>query len=210
MLSPARNPLAAPSPALAAAIVKEWEALGEAKPAPEKLPLTGFAALVADILHLQRQEVVTELLAYGETDLLCYREAEDAALEAQQAALWQPWIRWAEQKLGTKYHLAGGIMPVTQPAENYLKHQQAIAALSDWQLAALAVVVKSTTSLILGLAFIAGELDAPTLFTLARLEEAHNTRKWGEDAEAAAKAARLSEELQNAAYWRDLLGGSTA
>ena len=205
LLSPARKPLLLPNAALAQAIMAEWAALGEEKPDPQKLPLTGFAALTLDIITPQRAAIIEELLEYGETDLLFYREENAEALQIQQAKEWQPWVQWAEQRLGTHYHIAGGIIPVAQPAENAAKHLAAIEALTDWQLACLAVVVKGTTSLILGLAFMEGHLNAANLFPLAWLEESHNLSQWGEDAEIAAKAAKLRVELEAAEHWLRLL-----
>lgn len=199
--TPARNPLVLPTTALADAIMAEWAALKGEKPDPQKLPLTGFAALTLDIITPQRAAIIEELLEYGETDLLFYREENAEALQIQQAKEWQSWIGWAQERFGTNYHIAGGIIPVAQPAENAAKHLAAIEALDDWQLACLAVVVKGTTSLILGLAFMEGALNATSLFPLAWLEESHNIQQWGEDAEIAAKAAKLKAELEAAERW---------
>lgn len=209
LYTPARNPLVLPNPSLAEAVSAEWEALGTTKPDPGLLPLTSFAALTLDVMANQRESVLEELLEYGETDLLFYREDSAEELQLQQAREWQSWIQWAEKRFATEYHLAGGIMPITQPETNHAKHRAIIEKLDNWQLSCLAVVVKSTTSLLLGIAFVEGVLDAKRLYILARLEEEWNIRQWGEDAEATEKADRLRADLEAAERWRNLLVSTT-
>lgn len=204
LMTPAKQPLSAPNQAVVDAIIAEWEALGEAKPNPRLLPLTGFAALTIDLITPQREAVIAELLEYGETDLLLYRDETSSPLFTQQQQAWEPWLRWAENKLGTSYVVATGIVPVVQPAENAAKYRNMLESLSSWQLACLATVVKPTTSLILGLAFLLRAMDASQLFYLSRLEESHNIAQWGEDEEATAKAASLQQDLEAAQKWRDL------
>jgi chaperone required for assembly of F1-ATPase len=203
LLTPARQPLSAPNQMVADAIVAEWEALGDTKIQPHLLPMTGYAALTIDLVIPQRAAVTEELLEYGETDLLCYWGEEELAV--RQQSQWQPWITWAEKRFGTHYHLGTGIVPVAQPSPNSLKHQAAMAALSPWQLACLAAVVKPATSLILGLAFVHHALNADELFHLSRLEEEYNIEHWGLEEEAEERANNLLRDLQAAERWRDLL-----
>lgn len=205
LLTPARHPLVAPTPKAVAAMLAEWEALEDAKPQPHLLPLTGFAALTLDVVVPHREEVIEELLEYGETDLLCYREAEVPALRECQQQEWQPWLHWAEARFGTQYHIAAGIVPVAQPSTNRAKHRAALEALSPWELACLAAVVKPATSLILGLAFLAGTLGGEELFHLSRLEEEENIRRWGLEEDAEERAENLRRDLLAAQRWRDLL-----
>lgn len=234
LMTPAKQPLSAPNQAVADAIAAEWAVLGnddlsllsrtseartsdqvgaqparrqepKAMSAYQKLPLTGFSALTIDLITPQREAVTEELLEYGETDLLLYREDVEATLSARQVKEWNPWIEWAKQQFHTHYELGIGIVPVAQPISNADKHLAAIEALSPWQLACLAVVVKPTTSLILGLAFMRGALSAEELFHLSRLEEEYNIERWGLEEDAEEAANNLLRDLQAAQRWRDLL-----
>ena len=54
-------------------------------------------------------------------------------------------------------------------------------------------------SLILGLAFVQGALDAKSLFELSFLDEIYQGEKWGEDAEAVQRLENIQAEL-NAAH----------
>ena len=202
--TPAKRALIVESEALAQAIADEWQAQGE-QIDKTLLPMTSYASLAIDIAQTQRQALCDELLEYGETDLLFYHEDQEAALAERQQQQWQPWLEWAQQRYGTRYEVAAGVMPVSQPADNAAAHGEALDALDCWQLATLAATVKPTTSLILSLAFLAGELDAGQLYDLSRLEEQFNIERWGEDAEAAHAAESLKQELQSLERWRALL-----
>lgn len=202
--TPAKNPLMAPNETTAIAMVEEWQGQGD-EIDKMSLPMTSFASLAIDIAGPQRDALIEELLEYGETDLLFYRDDNEVALQEQQKQEWQPWIDWAQKEYDTHYILAGGIMPVAQPAENRAKHRMALNQLNQWQLAGLAAVVKPTTSLILGLAFLRQKLDDGELYRLSRLEESFNVAKWGEDNEARQAAENVAVELRLVAMWLNLL-----
>ena len=77
--------------------------------------------------------------------------------------------------------------------------REAIAAQSDFNLAALHVLASVTGSLVLGLAVLDGRLTAEDAFALSRLDEAYQAEQWGSDREAEARAAHLAAEMRNAA-----------
>ena len=199
--SPARKPLLVPTQAAAELIAAEWNAQGETID-KRSLRLTGFAALAVDV---ERAVSAGELLGYGETDLLLYREDAEAALQEEQRTEWDPWLRWAEVRFGTQYRLAEGVMPVEQPEGNLAAHAAVLEGLDGFALALLAAVVKPTTSLLLGLAFWQGELAAAEMLRLSQLEEAYNQRRWGVDGEAAARHAGLVAEFAAAEQWRSAI-----
>lgn len=204
--TPGRHRLIVPKEGLAEAIAEEWRAQGEDID-KDALPLTGFTALALDVALPQRAAVIEELLDYGETDLLFYREDKEAALQQQQTEHWQPWVEWAQKEFGTRYVIAAGIMPEEQPVANRTMHSERIEECYDhWSISGLAAVTKATASLILGHGFMQGALDTEQLFFLSRLEEEANFARWGEDAEAGAKAEKLRADLAQARRWRDLLG----
>lgn len=201
--TPAKHQVMLPNQALAQAIADEWNAQGN-EIDKNTLPLTGMASLAIDIAAPRRNELLVELLDYGDTDLLYYR-SDDEALNQQQHVKWQPWLNNAQVVFGTRYEATNSIMPITQAPENHEKHLALIETLDQWQLALLAAVVKPTTSLILGWFFVQGELDDAKMFELSQMEEAFNHAQWGEDAEAKQKADAIRADLATAAHWRSLL-----
>ncbi len=66
---------------------------------------------------------------------------------------------------------------------------------SDFELAALHAAAAITGSLVLALALAGRRLTAAEAFAAAHIDEAFQAEKWGTDAEAAARAARLAAEL---------------
>jgi chaperone required for assembly of F1-ATPase len=202
--SPAKHPIILPNQTLAKAVAEEWNAQGE-EIDKATLPLTGMASLALDIAEPRRHELLVELLEYGETDLMFYHALEEE-LAAQQRLKWQPWLNRAQVDFGTRYEVTQSIIPVSQQPENKEKHLAKLDELDHWQLAVLAGVVKPTTSLLLGWFFLEKELDATSLFDLSRLEESHNAKEWGEDADAKEKADAILKDLEIAQQFRDGLG----
>lgn len=168
-------------------------------------PLTALAALAIDVIATQRESVENELLAYGETDQLLYREDREAALQELQRETLDTWVAWAESRFGVKHALAAGIMPVRQPEGNHAQYQKALRAYNHWQLAALAAITKPTCSLILALAVVEKALTAEQAFALSRLDEEFQAERWGEDEEAAQKKHTALAELTAAGQWLALL-----
>ncbi|MDG1287679.1 MAG: ATP12 family protein [Rickettsiales bacterium] len=201
--TPAKNKVVLPNDALAQLIADEWNAVGD-KIDKNKLPLTGMASLAIDIALPRRNELIVELLEYGETDLMFYH-AMDEDLSAEQRLKWQPWLNRAQVEFGTRYEVTNSIMPVAQADENKVKHVELLDTLDQWNLALLAAVVKPSTSLLLGWYFIQNELDDAKLFDLSRLEETFNMQKWGEQYEAKEKAEDIRADLAISALWRSLL-----
>ena len=203
LTTPAKNKVILPNHALAQAVADEWNAVGE-QIDKNKLPLTGMASLAIDIAEPRRNELLVELLEYGETDLLFYHDMDEELTQLQRTQ-WQPWINHAQVEFGTRYEVTQSIMPITQALENQAKHLAKLETLDAWNLALLAAVVKPTTSLILGWFFVQNKLDVDEIFALSRLEESHNITKWGEDSDAKEKADSIHADLTVSALWRSKL-----
>lgn len=89
MRTPHRAPLAVASTALAEAIAAEWQAQGETID-PRAMPMTGLANAAIDLATPDPAVFAEPIAAYAATDLLCYRDDRDAALQAEQVAAWNP------------------------------------------------------------------------------------------------------------------------
>ena len=76
----------------------------------------------------------------------------------------------------------------------------------DLALAALALAVKASGSLVIGLALGRGRLDAAGAFEAAELHETHQIEAWGEDAEATRRRTGVQTDLETAARAFALLG----
>ena len=96
-------------------------------------------------------------------------------------------------------------MPITQADLNVPKLETAISALTDWELGVLVRAASLGGSLVLGLAFVTGKLDAARLFSLSFLDELYQGEKWGEDAEAVQRLNNIRAELDAAHVFLTLI-----
>src|SRR3546814_8365484 len=80
------------------------------------MPLTGIANAATDLAASDPAAFAAPIAAYAASDLFCYRDDRDAALQAEQAAAWDPLLAWAEGRHGIAFTRTQGVLPVDQPA----------------------------------------------------------------------------------------------
>jgi chaperone required for assembly of F1-ATPase len=182
---------------LASAIAGEWRA-ANATIIPDDLPLTRLAGAALERIAPDPDALRHNLLAYGATDLLCYRAAPPDALAAHQHTNWQPWIDWAAKQYGAHLSITTGIIAITQPPAALQAMETILAQQDNWALAGLGVAVPALGSLVLGLATIAGALNATAAHDLARLDQAWQEQQWGIDAEAARQRDTIARDIASA------------
>jgi len=199
-------PLILPFENLASAVAAEWAAQGETIH-PETMPLTGFCCSAIDTVANGRTAIINQLVKYAESDLLCYRADKSEDLQNHQQTYWQPLLDWAVDTHGARLCVTQGVVPVEQPPEAIANLRIAVEGLDDFHLTALASVSQVAGSLIIGLCVIAGRLDADAAFKASQLDEAWQSKKWGEDSENAKRSAALHEELRDAVRFLDLVRG---
>jgi chaperone required for assembly of F1-ATPase len=192
--TPARALLALPTRKLADGIADEWRAQEDVLD-PTTMPLTRFAYAAIDVAPTHRARLTDEILAYGKSDLLCYRAEAPAALITRQNDAWNPLLDWAAQRFGARLWTGTGIAFVDQPAESQAAFAKAVEGRGDFALVGLHGAASLTGSLVLGLALVEGRLSAEKAFALSCLDEIFQAEAWGRDAEAAARAERLGAEL---------------
>jgi chaperone required for assembly of F1-ATPase len=206
MRSPAGRPFTVPTQALARAIAEEWAAVpdkGEIK--PDRMPLTRLAMTGLDRAADQRPKVIADIAAYGASDLLCYRATEPPELVARQSAGWDPLVVWAKDAHGSVLAVTTGIMPVDQPQEAVDALRKPIETVGDLELSALFQLVTGFGSLVLGVAVLLGRLTAEQGHDLAEIDAQWQIERWGEDAEAQARRARLRADMLAAGRFLTLL-----
>ena len=202
--SPAGTLAHMPSRALAAAVAAEWQAQ-EQEIKPASMPLFSLSVTVIYRVTPQRAAILQELEAYGGNDLLCYHDSDDSELAARQQRVWMPWIDWARDSLGADLQVATGIMPVSQSAAACATLGEAAASFDDWVLGILHRTVTLGGSMVLGLAFINGKMEANALFDAAFLDELWQAEKWGSDWEAEDRRAGIKSELADAERFLQLV-----
>lgn len=181
--TPERAVLAVPSGPLARAIAAEWDEQGE-EVAPRAMPLMRLAATAIDRVPAQRGEVIDAVVAYAETDLVCYRTESPAELAKRQEQSWQPVLDWLASTHGIILRPTVGIMPRAQDADAVARVRAVVDAFDDFTLAALQSATGAAGSVALALALTEGVLDAEQTTFAAYLEELYQAELWGDDEEA--------------------------
>ena len=203
--TPKKRPLAMPTPALAARLAAEWDGQGEAiKPAD--MPFTRLANAAIDGVADTMDSTRATLAAYAQSDLVCFRAEASGELIGAQALGYDPVLAFAEDRLGARFILGRGIIPVRQAPETLAKVRQAFDAIaSPFALTALHTLVSMTGSALLGLSLWERAFDAEPVWRLAHIDEDHQIALWGVDDEAAARRALHKRDFDVAAEVIDAL-----
>ncbi len=192
--TPARAEMLLPNERLANAIAEEWRAQGE-KLRPDTMPLTRLANTAADRAAPARAEMVERIMAFGRSDLVCYRAESPRELAGRQAEIWDPLLAWLREEHGADLRAREGIAFIEQPDAALQTLARAIDAHGDFGLAALYAASSLSGSAVIALALAEGRLDADAAFAAAYLDEVYQAAKWGADHEAEARHRRVAVEL---------------
>lgn len=202
--TPSKNTLTIPTKALAEAICKEWNALDDVIN-PDLLPLTKTANSAIEKTAPNRDAIITELVSFGETDLLCYQQEFPAGLQKLQELHWNPILLWAKNLWNVEYAVTYGINHVKQDVEILNHYKLYLEQLDAHALSAFYLITTATGSLLIALAYHAGMLSSNGLIKAAFVDEDWQTGQWGEDEEAAQIRQFKIAEINSFCTYLDLL-----
>lgn len=171
------------SPRLAEALAGEWRGQGETVD-PAAFGLRDLADFAIDVVAPDPAAAIARLLAFAETDTLCYRAEPDEPLAARQRALWEPLLKAAEARHGVRFERVAGVIHRAQPAATLAALRASLKARDACAIAALQTLASLAASLTVALAALEPGADAATLWAAANLEEDWQAEQWGADAEA--------------------------
>lgn len=202
--TPAGSPLAVPTEALAQALVAEWQGVGEFID-PAAMPITRIVNSALDGVAREVEAVREEIVKYAGSDLLCYRAGDPQSLAAEQMASWDPVLDWVRDHWDVRFSLAEGVMFVAQSETTLAAVRERVAEVpAPLRLAGLHVMTTLTGSALLALAVLHGRLSAEEAWAAAHVDEDHQIRAWGSDAEAMARRDRRWKEMRAAATVAEL------
>lgn len=200
--------LLVPGAALADAIAAEWRKAGDGAKGGEmnwdQVPLTRLAGTAQERILPDPAPVAAGIARYGESDLLCYRAPHPQPLIVRQARAWQPLLDWAAHEYGARLRVAEGVMHLEQDQEALEALRQVVKRHDAWELAALGLAVPALGSLVLGLALLAGRLEAKEAHALATLDDEWQREHWGDDQVDASRLMRLGADVALAARFSAL------
>lgn len=178
-------PQLAPTRALGEALAAEWRRQGE-QIDPRSLPLRDMADYAIDIVTPGPAAVAQGLVAYAETDTLCYRADPDEPLHARQQEVWEPLLASFEAAHGVTFTRVSGVLHRPQPPATLAALHTRLLALDPFTLAAVEAMTKLAASLVTALAALdaQGEEEPLALWQAVCLEEEWQAELWGRDWEA--------------------------
>jgi chaperone required for assembly of F1-ATPase len=208
MKTPMGATLLAENEKIADELVREWAAQKD-KIDPESMPLTQIITTKIDRVEREREAMETALMKYLNTDLLCYR-ADEKKIAKKQALLWDPPLAWFKKHFGAALETTTDLKALTQPPQAHQAVEKYIGQLNDDVFAILQLVTALGGSVVLGLAFIAHEIDADIVYDAAHVEESHKAEIYNEKLYGAApheekSRAAMRRDLAAAEQYRDLL-----
>ncbi len=188
---------------LAAAIAEEWNAQGDAINFAA-MPMTRFAMTAID-LAADAGGWRDTIVSYLKSDLVCYRASGPSALVERQRAAFDPLLEWAANSCGLILLAGEGVSFIPQPEGLIAAGEKALAGFSGDQLLGVKAAAESSGSAVIALALARRVFAADALFRASRVDEDFQAGRWGEDAEARARAERLKTDFHNAARFLSLL-----
>ena len=195
--TPSGAVLSLPTAALAKAITKEWAVQTDTID-PFTMPIMQLACTALDQVIPNRTAVVSDTVAYGCNDLLCYRAEEPAELVQKQADAWQPILDWLSANFDINLAVTKGIMHVTQDDDAIAALNQTVAALDAFPLTAVARMTQVFGSLALALAVSRSHISWAEAVNLAMLDEVYQAERWGKDREAEERRRSIRNEAEQA------------
>ena len=202
--TPAKEPLAVPTSALAEAIAVEWNSVGDTIN-PRDLPLTGLANAAIDRVVPDKQAFAAGLARYAEGDLACYRSEGPDALVERQVESWDSLLGWARRRFDVDFRTTSGILHVDQPPATVERLRHAVAALDAFRLAGLSPLVTIGGSLIASLGVLEGALTPDMAWEAVSIDERWQLEQWGDDREARAALDGRRRDFLAAATFLELL-----
>ncbi|WP_069311344.1 ATP12 family chaperone protein [Porphyrobacter sp. LM 6] len=192
-------PQIAPTEALAEALAAEWRRQGE-KIDPASLPLRDMTDYAIDVVAPDQATIARGLVAYAETDTLCYRADPDEPLHARQQAVWEPLLGAFEATHGVSLVRVSGVLHRPQPPETLARLHDRLLTLDPFALAGVEAMTKLAASLVTGLAALDArhEGEPLALWQAACLEEEWQAELWGRDWEAEERRERREADFLRA------------
>ncbi|MDZ4308192.1 ATP12 family chaperone protein [Allopontixanthobacter sp.] len=197
-------PQIVPSRALAAALAAEWDEQGEDLD-PGRFHFRDLADYAIDIVGPDRGTALNKLLAFAETDTLCYRADPEEALYRRQLEVWEPLLAAFESAENVRFERVSGIIHRSQPPQTLAALRARLAALDNFTLAGLQTCASLAASLCIAMAVLQPDAEVEALWNAANLEELWQAELWGHDAEAQTRLALRTLEFRRGAEFLRLV-----
>lgn len=178
--TPSGTVLCAPTQALAELAAAEWAAQVD-QIVPDSMPVTQILVTGLDRVAKDRAAMEPPVLAYLDTDLLCYRASEPPELVQRENAARDPGLAWFEKRFGVALFVTNSLSALHQPTDAHDKVREAVTSMPLWKFNILQLVTGLTGSLVLGLAFVERASTVDGCLKALYVEEDHKADIYDED-----------------------------
>lgn len=202
--TPGMKPVLVPVAPLATGMAAEWAAQGEFID-PATMPLV---RLVNAAIEGGEDRVVglrEEIIKFAGNDLLLYRADTPQELVAEQERLWDAALVRIARHFAISFQPTIGIIHQPQPETTLAKLAEALEGESFLVLTALVSITSLTGSGLLAIALWHHLLSPDEVWDAAHVDENHNMRLWGADAEATLRLQKRRREFDAAVEMLDYL-----
>ena len=208
-LPESKAPLSMPVRGLAEAIAAEWDAQ-EGAVVPDSMPLMQIASTCQDKVSKLREAMHDQLMKYVDTDLLFYRTDNPPDLRTLQETAWDPVLDEFETRYGVRPIVTDGLVALSQPQALHDVIDDILSKLPDEAFTVAQIAVPASGSLITGILFTLGALDAERVLSICRVEERHkdgiyDADKYGQDPSIEKADKAMMQDLQACRQYLDLL-----
>jgi len=181
--TPLKRALDLPTKRLAEAIASEWAAQAE-KIDPHSMPYTKLANTAVDRVASDHERIMSEIVDFAGSDLVCYRAEKPRDLIERQARAWQPVLDWARATFAAGFLVTEGIVHIEQPSRSLAAMRDYLAGKSHWALTALHNMTTLTGSALIAAMACDGAILPAEAWLAAHVDEDWQIEQWGSDEEA--------------------------
>jgi chaperone required for assembly of F1-ATPase len=159
-----------------------------------------MADYAIDVVSPDPGAIADGLIAYAETDTLCYRADPDEPLFARQQEVWEPLLNAFEAAHGITLVRVSGVLHRPQSEATLTVLRERLTALDPFVLAGVETMTTLAASLVTALAALdAKHEDEPrALWQAVCLEEEWQADLWGRDWEAEERRTRREADFLRA------------
>lgn len=194
VLTPAGNPMQLQESRLAAALCAEWDGV-EKQLDPLKMPYTRLAATLIDHVPAKRAQMIEDVLALADGDMLRYHNPANQALYKKQQTEWQPILHETEWQLKIELPICLDLsLGVLDDSSKAIIHDY-VSALSDGALFCIHEFAQNTHSFALAYGLIKQQLNIERALDCALLEFKVQQDLWGDDPVFEQERATLEQAI---------------
>lgn len=190
-------PVVVPALAIARSIAQEWAAQGEFVD-PAAMPMVRLINSAVESGEQTMPAFRAEIGKFAANDLLLYRADSPRELIAEQERQWDAALVGLARHFDIAFRPTVGIIHQAQPPETLARLDAALEGQGLLALTALVSITGLTGSGLLAVALLHGLLTSEAVWAAAHVDEDHQIRLWGEDAEATERRAKRKVEFDTA------------